>query len=122
MRRDHGYIPELGRTGVQRACIELLEWHKVPYFRMNAGNQIIMENGKRRRMRGHPAGTADLLAAPNQNGILPLWLWIECKSTEGEQTNIQRDFQLRMERHGHFYLIVRDVVVLEDWLRKHGAL
>jgi hypothetical protein len=136
MKRAPNYLPEIGREGVQRACLDLLAAERIRHFRMNAGDTIgVGENGKRWRKRGHAKGTADVLMLvrrlvrfTNDSGNVvrcvahvtePVWL--EFKSTQGTQRPEQIEFQKEAEANGEMYLLIRDPSELQAWLKDNQA-
>lgn len=120
-------VPE---SGVLRACLDLLAAEKIWHRRWNTG---AVKTGKR-FFRFGKSGDGDILASPKQtmafNSIdpfrprleaVPLYLWIECKSDSGEQTDAQIEFEKEVSEEGHHYLLVRDVDTLRRWLIEHGC-
>lgn len=144
MKRAPNYRPELGKTGVMAACIQLLDVYHIRYWRMNAGDRMVEAKGKRYKIKGHPAGTPDLLlsiarmtveegkssstivislAPPTKYTRHPAHIvWVECKSTNGTQSAEQTQFQSDAERGMETYLLVNDVKQLEDKLRYFGVI
>ncbi|MDE2105856.1 MAG: hypothetical protein KGL39_52020 [Patescibacteria group bacterium] len=45
-------------------------------------------------------------------------VWLELKSATGRQSEAQRAFQTEVEAEGHFYLLVRDVREVAEFLRR----
>ncbi len=127
-------------SAVLKACLDLLAWHKVWHVRLNTvGTRVMQYRSKagdirRGVIRGLPPGTADILAGPcvrwkcaccadkpHKIGIFS-FLWIECKRADGKQTAEQKEFEIEALKHGHYYLVVRDVNELSAWLKDHGAI
>lgn len=131
---------------VVQAVKDLLDAERIWYMRCNAGVQVIRgENGRKRVIRGHEAGTADLLAILSEDycpgcGARParplgpgsyksaccgrttdtafVPVWLECKRPKGGvQSEAQREFQRRVEQEGHVYLLVSDVRQVMEFLR-----
>jgi hypothetical protein len=105
---------------VQTAIIEYLAAEHILAFRMNTG---AMKLDKRFVRFGVP-GMADILAFPIKNypdgnhgtWKLPQPLWIECKSTDGVQSTLQKSFQAMVEWHGHKYVIGRSTEDIKGFL------
>lgn len=123
-KRAIGYVPELGREGVQRACLDLLSAERIWHRRLNTGTFVIPGDGNRKRriFRAGSKGMADILATPFLFKTTPSIVWIETKSSEGSQREAQREFQQEVERAGHIYLLIRDAQQLIKWLRQHRAI
>lgn len=87
------------------------------YLRLNSGDFIMTDEGGsfRRRIKGCPKGTADLLVitnngrydAPNKYYAIPIFL--ELKGEKGRQTKEQGEFQDMVEAQGCGYHIIRSV-------------
>jgi hypothetical protein len=120
MPRNSKYGAE---SGVLRACLDLLAAERIWHCRMNTG--AVKDGG--RFFRFGRKGMADILASPK----LPIYLmpatwdridyaflWIECKSSNGKQTEAQKEFQKEVEAESHTYLLIRDVSELQKWLKK----
>lgn len=111
-------VPE---SGVLRACLDLLAAERIWHRRWNSGAV--------RDISGRPVsfgrkGDADILASI---ACLPLngqpeFLWIECKSDSGRQSQAQLDFENEVAEQGHNYLLVRSSDDLKRWLIDHGAM
>lgn len=108
--------PKVAESGVLKACLDLLAAEKVWHRRWNTG---AIKTGTR-FFRFGQKGDADIVSAPHVGGI-PVLLWIECKSTDGDQTEEQMEFQEEVEADGHHYLLVRDVDTLINWLKERGV-
>jgi hypothetical protein len=120
--RDQNYRPELGKTGVMRACLDVLEVYRVWHQRMNSGAvKLLSESGKSRMFRAARKGTADILATPFPRRTYPAILWIECKSSTGKQRPEQSEFQKEVVLAGHEYIVVNDAQQLIDWLKERGV-
>lgn len=117
---------------VKKAVCDLLDAERILYWRMNAGATVLTgAGGKKRMIRGHGAGTADILAAPLVPSVLtlrkeksfpkPVFLWIEVKSDTGKQSPVQRSFQRLVEAQGHIYIIARSSDDVLAKLRELGC-
>lgn len=134
-------------SGVLRACLDLLAVHKIWHERRNTG---AMKDGKR-YIRFSRKGTADILATPKADHMVPAklmalavatssdsaeihkpsghigvmvptMLWIECKAGKNKQSEDQIAFEKEVSMAGHHYLVVRDVNSLSAWLKEHGCI
>ncbi len=114
---------------VKREVLRLLKCRGLISFVMNAGSTFLSHKGKMRCIRGNPAGTADLLVFVNHPFFntstgrfdrFPSPLWLECKSSEGKQSPVQKQFQQMVKREGHTYLLVRSAEEVEIWLKANG--
>lgn len=124
--------PKVQESGVLKACLDLLAAEDIWHLRMNTG---AMKVGKRFTRFGRP-GTADILAFPlvmlkcaateapsgsyYAHGIIEP-LWIECKSSDGIQSDAQKEFEQEVKDNLHRYLLVRDVDTLRDFLKEKGV-
>jgi hypothetical protein len=128
MKRVSQKIPE---SGVLRACLDLLAAEKIWHERRNTV-PVLVDNGRggKRPIKVGEKGTPDIMASIPQQYCgsakeldlrFQIVLWIECKSDSGQQSPKQKEFQQRAEAAGHFYLLVRDVDTLRDWLKEHGV-
>jgi hypothetical protein len=125
---------KVAESGVLRACLDLLGYSRIWHERRNT-LPVLVDDGRggKRPVKVAEPGTADILATPqahNHQGKHscfdeccpdPWILWIECKSDVGKQKPEQIEFQRRAEEAGHYYLLVRDVDTLRDWLKEHGV-
>jgi hypothetical protein len=106
---------EIGREGIMRACLDLLEAERILHFRMNAGDRIVPgKSNKRYRIKGHDKGTADILFFI---GAQPVWC--ECKRPGEGLTGEQPFFRIDVMQRGHWYVIVDDPTQLQDFLKEH---
>ena len=78
-------------------------------------------SGKKRFMRFGVPGMADILAFPVYSDgliagrIIPFWL--EVKTAEGKQSEMQKSFQAQVENARHKYAVVRSIEDVEQALR-----
>lgn len=101
--------------------MQLLAVERIFYRRWNSGSSTVDNgDGTKRFFRFGSKGDADILAFPNIRNV-PHPLWIETKSDTGKQSQDQKFFQQHVETLGHTYLLVRDVVTVQEWLKEHGA-
>jgi hypothetical protein len=111
---------------VLKAVMEYLAFKRIWHCRMNTG---AVKTGNRFIRYGTP-GMADILATPkltcyyatgmemkNCGAQYPVMLWLECKAPKGKQSPAQLAFQREVEAQGHFYLLVRSIDDVEDWLK-----
>jgi len=85
---------------ILRLIQDWLTAKSILHFRMQTGALPV---GKRFVRFGTP-GCADLLAFP-----VGQVTWIECKTPTGRQSELQKSFQVLVERHGHRYLLARSL-------------
>jgi hypothetical protein len=99
---------------VLEAILEYLAVKHIFALRMNSGS-IRMEgqNGRTRYFKGHEPGTADVLALPVAEQGLHWPTWIEAKADNGKQSDLQKEFQQRVEAEGHRYILARGIDDLE---------
>lgn len=101
---------------VLEAILEYLAVKHIFALRMNSGSiRMEAQNGRTRYFKGHEAGTADVLAlAWTNNGVDRIEVtWIEAKAENGKQSELQREFQKRVEAEGHRYILARGIEDLE---------
>lgn len=121
-KRSRNKTPE---SGVLRACLDLLAAEKIFHRRWNTG---AVRNESGRPVRFGQKGDADIQAlievpyTRSDGKAFHYVLWIECKSSTGKQSEDQKIFQCEVEQAGHYYLLVRDVDQLRDWLRERGFI
>lgn len=109
---------------VKRSIEELLKSLSVFYLRMNAGDRFGSYKGKTWRIKGHAAGTADILCfplcrPPNTGRTV---LWIECKSSTGKMSPAQDGFAEMVGERGHYYLLARSAASVADFLKERGFI
>ena len=106
-------------SDVQKCITDYLAAERIPCWRMNAGN------GGNFRMKGHEAGTADLLATPYLrylgNFKAPALVWIETKApgarTKPETAKAQQEFCDYVKSQGHYYIKASDVETVQQFIR-----
>ena len=91
---------------IQKLILNYLAATRVLAFRMNTG---MAKMGGRIVRFGVP-GMADIVAYPTCCAI-PAVVWIECKATDGRQSELQKSFQKQVEQAGHVYVLAKS---LED--------
>ena len=89
---------------------------KLIWLRLNAGG-IVIEGEKRRYFQGVKPGCADFLVLKRAS-ITRYYdscqaIFIETKSTDGRQSQKQKDFQVLVERQGAAYHIVKSLEDIE---------
>lgn len=115
-------------SGVLRACLDLLAAERVWHRRINTG--AVMSGN--RFLRFMKKGDADILASvkiwtdSEQTGApvalrVAHFLWIECKSDTGRQSEDQINFECEVRAQGHRYLVVRDAADLRQWLKDNAS-
>ena len=97
---------------IQASILQYLELVGAVAVRVNAGMTVIQgEGGKRRAVRGAPAGTADILACWHGRYIA-----IECKTHRGKTTPAQDDFLNRVRAAGGIAIVARCAEDVEQML------
>ena len=77
------------------------------FLRLNAGDFIEVRGNTRRRIKGCPKGTADLLVLKWSPFLMqPMVVFLELKSEKGKQSPEQVEFQQVAVQHGAEYYIV----------------
>lgn len=126
-------VQQIREKDVMKQVCDFLDAERIPYFRMNAGDRFGITNGRRWRIKGHAAGTADLLLSPKISRFLPsghlrlnqitgeaaripVFLWCELKRPGKSQSPEQVRFELECLQRGHAYICIDDVQELIDWL------
>jgi hypothetical protein len=108
---------------VLASVLEYLAVKRIFAVRMNSG---AVRDITGRPVRMHEPGTADVLALPMKyaasKGPTPvMWqyvmpVWIECKAGKGKQSELQKDFQKRVEDEGHIYVLAFGIEDVEKVL------
>lgn len=95
-----------------RAVMEYLAVKRIFAMRMNSG---AVQDRRGIPVRMHEPGTADILALVNykQLGYGLDAYWIECKAENGRQSDLQKQFQAKVEDEGHIYIIARGIEDLQ---------
>lgn len=90
---------------VVKQILDFLAAHRVFAVRLNTLAVTADYKGKRRMYRSHNLGpgTADIVVLP------PGSLWIECKGTDGQQTEEQKLFAEWVKSYHHNYLLVSSI-------------
>lgn len=102
-------VPE---SAVLKAVLEYLTAKHILAFRTNTGAMKAEYNGKARFIKFGTPGMADVLAFPPgiwRKVSQPPILWIECKSSVGKQSDLQKSFQAQVEAEGHRYIVARSI-------------
>lgn len=93
---------------LKRYVKDLLNLEKILWFPMNSGKFQIGNYW----VEGCPEGTADLLMFLGDKPV-----WLELKSPTGKQSQLQKEFQAKVEKLGHSYQLIRKPEELYEWLR-----
>jgi hypothetical protein len=101
-----------------KACLQLLQLHRIPCWRQNAGAATFGSGAGRRFVRFSPPGTADILGCLPPSGRL---LAVEVKRPGGRLTPAQAAFLDHVRAAGGLALVVRDVRDLQRALDLEGA-
>lgn len=106
-------------TDVKRAVDEYLtilrNQGKLWFERLNSGSLLAKKGDRVYRVQLCEEGTADFevsywaypKGAPNKGEVI-VW-WLECKASNGKQSQEQKAFQKIVELQHHNYMIVRSV-------------
>lgn len=120
------------KRGVEDYLTHAMNQGKLWFARLNAGDFIETRGGSRRRIKGAPKGTADLIVI--QGGEIQMFhsiqkkvhkthpvafiTFIECKSTKGKTTAEQDEFAEQVRKLNCKYFVVRSmddlIAVLKD--------
>ena len=95
---------------VLRAVLDYLGYAKIFHHRNNSGAYKTERGGL---VRFGARGSPDVIVVYRGQ-----YIGIECKSSEGKQSESQREFQQRLEDAGGVYLLVRSVDDLEQFFKK----
>ena len=102
-------------TELVKACLQWLELHKIPAWKMNTGANVIPATArtKERFVRYAFPGCSDII------GIIPRdgrFLAVECKTGRGELSEDQVVFAKMVEQAGGLYVVARSV---DDLVQVH---
>ena len=88
------------------------------YLRLNTGEFIELRGDTRRRVKGCPKGTADLLVLMGAGGFVGCLrvIFLELKSEKGRSSPEQAAFGKLVEMQGCEYHIVRSIEEMEEVL------
>lgn len=109
---------------IQAAIMDYLGVERIWRRRMNSGAVVSQYKGKSRMIRYGETGMADILAAPkllkDDWGVVhPVFVWIECKTAKGKQTEAQELFQKDVEANGHLYFVARSIEDVRNFLEQN---
>ena len=97
-------------SDVLRAVLDYLGYAKIFHYRNNSGG---FKNEQGRFFRFGARGSPDVIVVYRGK-----YIGIECKSSEGKQSESQREFQQRLEDAGGVYLLVRSVDEVAQFFKK----
>jgi hypothetical protein len=100
---------ELLERDIQKTIIDYLRLHRVFCIRVNGG---ALKKGSFYIRFTDTKGCADIIGCVNSQ-----FFAIECKSSRGEQSRWQHDFQVAVEQSGGIYILARSLKDVEDMLR-----
>ena len=127
----------LSESSLKRTIQEFLDVQMAQgllwWCRVNSGSLLVAGRDDRKyRVQLAPEGTADILVIQgrerpwrglNSNAIyfetgdiVPTVFWIETKRTRGKQTEMQLEFQRRVEAEGCRYILARSMDDVEEAL------
>lgn len=95
----------------QKACIQLLEAHRIFFYRQNTGAYKTERGGFVKF--GFP-GATDIVAV-----IRGIYVGIEVKDVRGQLNENQEIFKARLEKAGGIYLTIRNIDELEIFLKNN---
>jgi len=98
----------IAERDVLRMCLEYLTAKRIFHYRNNTG---AVKTEKSFVRFGTP-GSPDIVAVVDGN-----YIGIECKGSDGKQSELQKIFQSNLERAGGIYVLVR---TLEDLIAVVG--
>ena len=76
----------------------------------NSWNAVI---GAKKKALGVNSGVSDFVLI-----LFAEVVWIEMKTLDGEQSEEQKDFQSKVEKRGHKYVIIRTLEIFQDFIRQ----
>lgn len=100
---------------VLSAVLDYLAVQGIFAMRMNSG---AIQDKRGIPVRMHASGTADVLALPSDgtwwragknDAQITAACWIECKAPKGKQSDLQKEFQERVEAEGHVYILAHGI-------------
>jgi len=112
---------ELKRT-VEDYLTILQSQGKLFFLRLNSGDFIEVRGETRRRIKGCPKGTADLMVITNNgrfdapNKFYPVVYFLELKTPKGKVSLEQVEFGKMVEIHGCIYLVIRKLEELQGYI------
>lgn len=102
---------------VKASILHYLQVKKIFAIRMNSGYIPLEGKNGRRMINLHEPGTADILAIIPEPYDCPQLLfmptWIEAKAPNGKQSDLQKQFQEKVEAEGHVYILAFGIEDLE---------
>jgi hypothetical protein len=109
--------PKVRERDVQKLILDYLKWHRIFHWRQNVGSMAGKYKGKDWFVRFGYRGMPDIFLMRlvanvwNVNHAVPQIIGIEVKAPNGEQSQMQREFQTEFEKAGGIYILARS---LED--------
>lgn len=109
---------------IQSQCVAWF-WNEYPEYRgllfhiPNEGNRESKTDGAYRKALGLVAGVSDLMllvARGSYHGLC-----IEMKTEIGRQSDVQKEWQLKAEKQGYKYILVRSLDAFQVEIRKYFA-
>ena len=109
---------------IQSLCVAWF-WNEYPECRgllfhiPNEGNRESKTDGAYRKALGLVAGVSDLMllvARGSYHGLC-----IEMKTEVGRQSDVQKEWQLKVEKQGYKYILVRSLEAFQTEIRKYFA-
>uniref|UniRef100_A0A6H2A0C8 VRR-NUC domain-containing protein n=1 Tax=viral metagenome TaxID=1070528 RepID=A0A6H2A0C8_9ZZZZ len=112
---------EIKESNLKRQLEDYLQFQqnlgRLLFLRLNAGNFIELRGNNRRRIKGCPKGTADLLVLAGGKVT-----FLELKSKRGKLTDAQVEFSRAAWEQGADYHIIRSLEEVREleWKWKDG--
>lgn len=89
---------------ILRSILDYLAVEKIWAMRLNTGAIVSEYKGRTRFHRYGRPGCADILASFNGE-----FVWLECKTANGKQSDAQKEFEAEVKALGHYYFVVRSI-------------
>ena len=109
---------------IQSQCVAWF-WNAYPEYRgllfhiPNEGNRESKTDGAYRKALGLVAGVSDLMLLVARGPYHGLC--IEMKTESGRQSDVQKEWQLKVERQGYKYVLVRSLEAFQAEIIKYFA-
>lgn len=108
-----------------QSCCYIWFWNEYPEYRgllfhiPNEGNRESKTDGAYRKALGLVAGVSDLMLLVARGPYHGLC--IEMKTEVGRQSDVQKEWQLKVEKQGYKYVLVRSLEAFQAEIRKYFA-
>jgi hypothetical protein len=107
---------------IQSQCVAWF-WNEYPEYRSllfhipNEGNRDSKTDGAYRKALGLVAGVSDLMLLVARGPYHGLC--IEMKTETGRQSDVQKEWQLKVEKQGYKYIVVRSLEQFKEEISKY---